>query len=159
MKNEIKVGQKAPDFTLTDSEFKSRRLQDLLIEKLVIAFYPGAFTSVCAKEMCTFRDSMARLNNLRAQVIAISVNDPFSNQAFAEANRLNFTLLSDYNREVVTLYGVELKDFAGFKGYTAAKRSVFILDEKGVVRYVWVSEDPGVEPDYREIERALEEIG
>jgi len=72
---------------------------------------------------------------------------------------LNFPLLSDYNREVVRLYGVEATDFVGLKGYTVAKRSVFIVDRKGIVRYRWVSQDPTVEPTYGEIERVLEEIG
>jgi len=111
------------------------------------------------KEMCAFRDSLAKLSHLKAQVVGISVNDPFSNKAFADANRLNFPLLSDYNREVVRLYGVAETDFAGLKGYTAAKRSIFIVDRKGTVRYTWVSEDPTVEPNYGEIERTLEEIG
>ncbi|NIN52720.1 MAG: redoxin domain-containing protein [Nitrososphaeria archaeon] len=155
---EIKVGQKAPDFTLPDNDRKPRRLSDFLNKKVVLAFYPGAFTSVCTKEMCTFRDSLAKLNKLEAHVIGISVNDPFSNKAFAEANKLNFPLLSDYNREVIGLYGVEAMDFAGLKGYTAAKRAIFIIDRSGDFYYVWVSEDPGLEPNYKEIERALEEI-
>ena len=76
MGNKIKVGDKAPDFTLLDTSRKPRRLKEFLDKKVVLAFFPGAFTSVCTKEMCTFRDSMARLNNLRAQVVGISVNDP-----------------------------------------------------------------------------------
>jgi peroxiredoxin len=126
--------------------------------KVVLAFYPGAFTSVCAKEMCTFRDSLAKLSALKAQVVGISVNDPFSNKAFADANILNFPLLSDYKREAVKSYGVKLKDFAGLEGYTAAKRSVFILDRESIVRYAWVSDNPGIEPNYEEIEQALEEM-
>lgn len=159
MEGKILVGQKAPDFALHDTNLKPRRLKEFLNRKVVLAFYPGAFTSVCTKEMCTFRDSLAKLSNLKAQVIGISVNDPFSNRAFAEANMLNFPLLSDYNREVVKLYGILATDFAGLKGYTAAKRSVFILDSKGTVRYRWISEDPRVEPNYEEIERILEEVG
>ncbi len=159
MQSKVDVGQKATDFILYDTDLKPRRLKEFLIKKVVLAFYPGAFTSVCTKEMCTLRDSLAKLSTLKAQVIGISVNDPFSNKAFAEANMLNFPLLSDYNREVVKLYGILATDFAGLKGYTAAKRSVFILDSKGTVRYRWISEDPRVEPNYDEIERALEEIG
>jgi peroxiredoxin len=71
---------------------------------------------------------------------------------------LTFPLLSDYNREVIRLYGIELKDFAGLKGYSVAKRSVFVLDKDGIVRYKWVSEDPGIEPNYKEIEDALNQI-
>ncbi len=159
MESKINVGQKAPDFTLPDTDLKPRRLKEFLNKNVVLAFYPGAFTAVCTKEMCTFRDSLAKLSDLKAQVVGISVNDPFSNKAFAEANSLNFPLLSDYNRDVIRLYGVAAMDFVGLKGYTVAKRSIFIVDRKGTVRYVWVSEDPRIEPNYEEIERVLEEIG
>jgi peroxiredoxin len=155
---EVVVGKKAPDFTLPDTERKPRKLSEFMGKKLVLAFYPGAFTSVCTKEMCTFRDSMTRLNELKAQVIGISVNDPFSNKGFAEKNLLTFPLLSDYGRKVIRLYGIELKDFAGLKGYSVAKRAVFILDKDGVVRYRWVSEDPGIEPNYEEVKKVLEKI-
>lgn len=158
MKSKINVGQKAPDFTLPDTDLKPRKLKDFLNKNVVLAFYPGAFTAVCTKEMCTFRDSLAKLSDLKAQVVGISVNDPFSNKAFAETNWLNFPLLSDYTRKVVGFYGVAATDFAGLKGYTAAKRSIFIVDKKGTVRYKWVSEDPRIEPNYKEIERVLEEI-
>ena len=154
---DINIGEKAPSFTLVDTDLKPRTLGEL-DKKGVLAFYPGAFTSVCTKEMCAFRDSLAKFNDLNASVIGISVNDPFTNKAFAEANKLNFPLLSDYNREVVSLYGVEAKDFAGLKGYTAAKRAIFIVGRNGVIRYKWISDDPGVEPNYREIESELELI-
>ena len=143
---------------LPDTDRKSRKLSEFRGKKLVLAFFPGAFTSVCTKEMCTFRDSITRLNELKAQVVGISVNDPFSNKGFSEKNLLTFPLLSDYNREVIRLYGIELKDFAGLKGYSVAKRSVFILDKNGVVRYRWVSEDPGIEPNYEEVKKVLEKI-
>ena len=158
MANKIKVGDKAPDFTLPDTEMKQRSLKEFLGQKVVLAFFPGAFTSTCTKEMCAFRDSMTRLTDLKAQVIGISVNDPFSNKGFVEKNRLPFPVLSDYKRETIKNYGLELPNFAGLDGYTAAKRSIFILDQKGVVRYVWVSDNPAVEPNYQEIQKALEEI-
>jgi len=158
MENKIKVGDKAPDFTLNGTDLKPKRFSDFLTQTIVLAFFPGAFTSVCTKEMCTFRDSLARLNNLKAQVIGVSVNDPFSSKAFAEKNLLTFPLLCDYNREVVKLYGIELNDFAGLKGYTAAKRSVFIIDKTGTVRYVWISDNPGIEPNYEEIEKFLQQM-
>jgi glutaredoxin-dependent peroxiredoxin len=101
---------------------------------------------------------MARLVDLNAQVVGISVNDPFSNKGFVEKNRLPFPVLSDYNREVIKQWGLEFADFAGLKGYTVAKRSIFILDQTGIVRYVWVSEDPAVEPNYEEIQKTLEQI-
>jgi peroxiredoxin len=154
----VKVGDKAPDFTLPDVDMKPRSLKEFLGNKIVLAFFVGAFTSVCTKEMCTFRDSMTRLTNLKAQVIGIAVSDPFSNKAFAEKNMLPFPILSDYKREIVRIYGIELPDFAGLKGYSTAKRSILILDKNGTVRYVWVTDDPKVEPNYSEIEGFLEEM-
>jgi len=158
MVNQVKVGDKAPDFTLPDIDMKPRSLIEFLGKKVVLAFFVGAFTSTCTKEVCTFRDSMARLVDLNAQVVGISVNDPFSNKGFAEKNRLPFPVLSDYNREVIKQWGLELADFAGLKGYTVAKRSIFILDQAGIVQYVWISEDPSFEPNYEEIQRTLEQI-
>ena len=158
MSNKIKVGDKAPDFALPDAEKKQRSLNEFLGRKIVLAFFVGAFTSTCTKEMCEFRDSMARLIDLNAQVVGISVNDPFSIKAFAEKNRLPFPILSDYKREVTKTYGLELPNFAGLDGYTVAKRSIFIVDQKGIVRYVWVSDNPAVEPNYQEIQNVLQQI-
>lgn len=158
MANQIKVGDEAPDFTLPDTDLKPRSLKEFRSKKVVLAFFVGAFTSVCTKEMCAFRDSMARLIDLKAQVVGISVNDPFSNKAFAEKNRLTFPILSDYNRQVIKTYGVETTHYGGLKGYTVAKRSIFIIDKNGVIRYMWTTEDPTIEPYYKEVEKALEKI-
>ncbi len=144
---------------MLDTERKPRTLDEFLGKNLVVAFYPGAFTSVCTKEMCAFRDSIARLEELDSGVAGISVNDPFTNAAFAERNAINFPLLSDYKREAAEAFGVSLESFAGMSGYTAAKRSIFIVDKQGIVRYKWVTEDQGVEPDYEEIQGVLAEIG
>ncbi len=154
----IKIGDKAPVFTLTDTDRKPRALGDFLGKKTVIAFFPGAFTGVCTKEMCTFRDSMSKLNNLNAQVVGISVDSPFSNKAFATQNNLQFPILSDFDRQAVKKYGIELKDFAGLKGYTAAKRAVFVVDTAGIVRYSWITDDPTVEPKYDEVTKAVEAL-
>lgn len=154
----VEVGQKPPDFQLHDQDKKPRALKEFLGKKTVLAFFPGAFTSVCTREMCTFRDSMAAFNGLNAQVVGISVNDPFTNKAFSQTNNLQFPLLSDYARETVKKYSIFHNDFAGLKGYTAAKRAVFVLDDRGTVRYRWISEDPGKEPNYEEIKNALAKI-
>ena len=158
MVSKIKVGDKAPDFTLPDVDLKTRSLKEFLGQKIVLAFFVGAFTSTCTKEMCEFRDSMSRLTDLNAQVIGLSVSDPFSNKGFTEKNRLPFPILSDYKREVIRTYGLELPNFAGLNGYTVAKRSIFVIDSKGIVRYVWVSDNPAVEPNYQEIQNVLEQI-
>jgi len=154
----IEVGQRLPDFELRDQDKKLRALKDFLGRKTVLAFFPGAFTSDCTKEMCTFRDSMQALHSLKAQVVGISVNDPWTNRAFAEANKLQFPILCDYTREVVRKFNVFHDDFGGLKGYTVAKRSVFVLDAKGVLRYRWVSEDPGKQPNYDEVKDVLGRI-
>jgi glutaredoxin-dependent peroxiredoxin len=154
----IKVGDKAPDFRLYDADMKLRSLNEFLGQKVVLAFFVGAFTNTCTLESCAFRDSMMRLTDLHAQVIGISVNDPFSNKGFSEKNYLPYPVLSDYKREVIKQYGLELQNFAGLEGYVAAKRSIIILDEKGIVRYIWLSDDPTVEPNYDEVQKALSEI-
>ena len=152
----LKVGDKAPDFKLHDTDRKERSLSEFLGKKTILVFYPGAFTGICTKEMCTFRDSLSNLNNMNAQVVAISVDAPFSNKGFADANKLTFPLLSDYTRVVSKQYTGVYEDFAGLKGYTASKRAVFVLDKSGVVKYAWVSENnPGAEPPYDEVNKAL----
>jgi glutaredoxin-dependent peroxiredoxin len=158
MPNTPKIGEKAPDFTLPDTELKPRSLHDFLGSKVILAFFVNAFTTVCTKEMCEFRDSMARIVNLKATVVGISVNDPFSNRVFAEKNKLTFPILSDYGREIIRIYNLESSDFEGLKGYTVAKRSIFLVDSKGILRYSWIAEDPNVEPDYKAIEETLERI-
>ncbi len=151
----IDVGEKLPNFTLFDWDLKEHNIGEWRGKKLVVAFFPGAFTGVCDKEMCRLRDDLAKLEKLDAQVVGISVNDPFSLKGFREANELNFPLLSDYTRETVRSYGIEMKDFAGLKGYSVAKRSIFVADADGVVRWKWITEDPRVEPPYEEIAKQL----
>ena len=151
----VDVNQKMPEFQLYDQDKKLRGLKEFQGKKIVLAFFPGAFTGPCTKEMCMFRDS---LQALPGNVVAVSVNDPFTNKAFAEANRLQFPILSDYGREIVKKLNIFHNDFAGLKGYVAAKRSVFVLDQNGVVRYRWVSEDPAREPNYEEVKTQLGRI-
>jgi peroxiredoxin len=145
------LGHQAPDFTLVNTRHKEVSLSSLREKRVVLAFYPAAFTGVCQKELCTFQNAMGRFNDLNARVLGISVDAPFSNAAFAEANDLRFDLLSDYSRTAVTAYGIALHDFAGMKGYTASERAVFVVNEEGVVSYEWVGPNPGVEPDYDEV--------
>jgi peroxiredoxin len=151
----LSVGNTAPNFTLVDTDRKERSLSEFLGKKTVLAFLPGAFTGVCTKEMCTFRDAAANLSTLNAQVVGISVDSPFANKAFADANKLTFPMLSDWSRETIKQYAGVHDDFAGLKGYTASKRAVFVLDANGVVKYAWISEAPGNEPPYDEVNKAL----
>lgn len=154
----VTVGYKAPDFSLFDTDRKVRSLSEFLGRKTLLAFFPGAFTGVCTKELCALRDSMSRFNELNAQVVGISVDAPFANKAFALQNNLQFPILSDFTRATVQAYGIVLNDFSGLKGYSASKRSVFVLDKDGVVQYAWISDNPGVEPNYEEVTKALASI-
>jgi len=154
----VKVGDKAPAFTLFDTDRKPRSMSEFAGKKLVLLFYPGAFTGVCTSEMCSIRDAMAKFNSFQAQVIGISVDSPFANKAFADQNKLTFPLLTDHAREASKAYAGLFPDFAGVKGYNVPNRSVFVVDSKGIVRYVWISDTPGVEPNYGEVVKAAEAV-
>jgi glutaredoxin-dependent peroxiredoxin len=149
----VDVGSKAPDFTLTNEERKPVTLSQQRGKPVVLAFFPAAFSSVCQKELCTFRDSMARLNDAKAQVYGISIDTFFTLKAFHDAQNLTFPLLSDFNKEVIREYGVFNPDMIGLKGI--AKRAVFVLDRDGVVRHKEVLEDARNEPNYEAVFAAL----
>ena len=155
----ITVGQPAPDFTLHETPQQQRSLNDYRGKNVVIAFFPGAFTGVCTTEMCALRDRIDQFSSMNAEVIGITVDPPFAQAAWKAANNVEYTFLSDYNREVVNAYDVALPGLAGMQGYVAAKRAVTIVDAEGIVRYHWVSESPGVEPDYEEVRAAVAALG
>ena len=147
------VGSKAPDFTLTNQERQPVTLSALRGRPVVLAFFPAAFSSVCQKELCTFRDGMNELNRANAQVFGISVDTFFSLKAFHDQQKLTFPLLSDFNKQVIRDYGVFNEDMIGLKGI--AKRAVFVLDKDGVVRHREVLEDARNEPDYKAVYATL----
>jgi peroxiredoxin len=149
----VDVGSKAPDFTLTNHDRQPVKLSDQRGKPVVLAFFPAAFSSVCTKELCMFRDSMARLNRAQAQVYGISVDTFFTLKAFHEQQGYNFPLLSDFNKQVIRDYGVFNEDMVGLKGI--AKRAVFVLDKEGVVRHKEVLEDARNEPDYEKVMAAV----
>ena len=147
------VGSIAPDFTLMNQERQPVTLSAQRGRPAVLAFFPAAFSSVCEKELCTFRDSMAQLNGANAQVFGISVDTFFALNAFRNQAHLTFPLLSDFNKEVIRDYGVFNEDMIGLKGI--AKRAVFVLDNDGVVRHAEVLEDARNEPSYQKVFDAL----
>ena len=151
----IETGQKAPLFSLVDTEKNIVNLADFHGQQVVVAFFPAAFTGVCAKELCSFRNSLAEMNELNAQVLAISVDGPFANGAFARQNELTFPLLSDIGAKTIAAYGVTLENFAGVEGYTSCQRSVFIVSPEGAVTYKWIGEHNGKEPNYDDVKAAL----
>jgi peroxiredoxin len=151
------VGSQAPDFTLTNQDRQPVTLSEQRGQPVVLAFFPAAFSSVCQKELCTFRDSMAKLGDAKAQVYGISVDTFFTLKAFQDQQKLNFPLLSDFNKTAIRDYGVFNEDMIGLKGI--AKRAVFVLDKDGVVRHREVLDDARNEPDYGKVFSALASLG
>lgn len=156
----IKVGDKAPNFELFDHNTEKVSLEQFNGKNVVLLFFPLANTSVCTKEMCTFRDELKVYENLDAQVLGISVDSPFALKMFAEKNNYNFPLLSDFNKEVSASYGALYDVFVpgkfDFKG--VSKRSAFVVDKNGVIQYAEVLENAGDEPNYLAIKETLEKI-
>ncbi|MBI3258058.1 MAG: redoxin domain-containing protein [Ignavibacteriae bacterium] len=154
----LSVGQIAPEFSLYDETKTLRSLSEFRGKNVVLAFYPGAFTGVCDKEVCAFQDAMSQLSALNSQVIGISVDMPFTGKVFSERYNLGFPLLSDFNREVIKKYDILLHDFAGIPGLDSCQRTVYLLDSEGVIRYVEVTANPGVEPNYAALMSAIEAL-
>src|SRR5205809_3139285 len=109
----VDVGSKAPDFTLTNQDRQPVTLSQQRGRPVVLAFFPAAFSSVCRKELCTFRDSLARLNEANAQVYGVSVDMFFTLKAFHDQQHFAFPLLSDFNKQVIREYGVFNEDMVG----------------------------------------------
>ena len=150
------VGSKAPEFTLPNQDRESVTLSAALAKgPVVLAFFPAAFSGVCQKELCTFRDGLlGGLSNLtKAQVFGVSVDTFFALKAFAVEQKLSFPLLSDFNKDAIRAYDVYNPDMVGMKGI--AKRSVFVIGTDGVIRYKEVLEDARNEPDYQKLNAAL----
>lgn len=154
----LDVGDKAPDFALYDQDKRLRKSSEFLVKggKTIFAFYPGAFTGVCTKEMCTFRDMYTELVRMHSSVIGISVDAPFAQKAFAEKNGLMFPLLCDFKRQTVKQYEVTWNDLGGVEGYICANRAIFVIDENGKIAFKWVAPDPGTLPDFETVKKALQ---
>jgi peroxiredoxin len=150
------AGSKAPDFTLTNQDRQPVTLSQQRGRPVVLAFFPAAFSSVCTKELCTFRDSLARLNQANAQVYGISVDTFFTLKAFHDQQHFTFPLLSDFNKQAIRDYAVFNEDMIGLKGI--AKRAVFVLDKDGVIRHRQVLEDARTEPDYEAVFTTLDRL-
>ncbi len=153
----VKVGEKAPSFTLYSSDKEQVTLENFRDKNVVLLFFPLAFTSVCTAEMCTMRDDIANYDGLNAQVLAISVDSPQTLHRFKQDQNLNFTLLSDFNKEVSRSYGVLYEEFSmGMKG--VSKRSAFVIDKEGIVRYAEVLESAGNLPNFEAIKGTLSQL-
>ena len=152
----LSVGDQAPDFTL---KHKGDELGDVSLadykgkKNVVLLFVPFAFTGVCTDELCSVSGGLSDYEGLDAEVLGISVDNPFAQEAWAKANDINIKLLSDFNKAASKAYGCLYEDFIGFAG--VAKRSAFVIDKDGVVKYASISDDAGVVPDFDAIKSCL----
>ena len=150
----INIGDKAPDFSIIDSDKNKVSLGDFKGKNVVLLFFPTAFTGTCTKEMCSTSDDLGYYSGLNSQVLGISVDMPFSLGKFKEVNKITFPLLSDFNKETITAYDVKYTEWiSGLRG--VAKRSVFVIDKEGIVRYTQVLEAAGDMPDFEAVKNAL----
>jgi len=147
----IQIGQKAPDATLVDGDCQRVRLSQFLGGTTVLAFFPGAFSDVCTLEMRYFSDHLAHIG---ARVIGVSADTPFAQVEFVRKHRLHHTLLSDFNHEAMKAYGAYDGRFLDVLD-GIAKRAVFVIDPTGTVVYTWMTDNPRIEPPYKEVAAAV----
>ena len=153
----IEIGQKAPNFTLHDSDKNKVTLSELMGQNVILLFFPQAFTGVCTKELCGVRDNIALYNNANAKVLGISVDSVFTLNKFKEEQQYNFPLLSDFNKEVSALYDSIYHDWIlDMKG--VSKRSAFVIDKEGTIQYAEVLENAGEVPDFDKIQEVLSKL-
>lgn len=150
----IKTGDKAPDFTLFASDKSEVTLSSYRGKNVLLLFFPLAFTGTCTTELCSMRDNLADYNAMEAEVLAVSVDSFAVLGKFKETHGLNFPLLSDFNKEVARSYGCLYEEFVlGMRG--VAKRSAFLIDAKGIVRYSEILESAGDLPNFEAINATL----
>ena len=153
------VGSKAPGFNLLDTDGNEFSSDNFAGKKAVVAFFPAAFSGVCDTEMCTFRDSLADYSAIDAAVVAVSTDSRFANNEFKSKHNLNFPILSDYKQSMIADYDVAWPNFAGMDGYTAARRSVFVIGADGNIAWKWLSEVPSELPPFDEVKSQVEALG
>jgi len=151
----IEIGQPAPEFTLYDSTKNKITLSDMKGENVLLLFFPLAFTSTCTAELCSIRDNISFYNNVNAKVFGISVDSLHTLAKYKSDQNLNFTLLSDFNKDVSLLYG-SLYEMFGYNMKGVSKRSAFVVDKDGIVRYAEVLENAGEQPNFKNIALILE---
>ena len=153
----LSIGDKAPNFTLRASDTKEVSLEDHQGRNVLLLFFPLAFTGVCTKELCSMRDDIATYQGLDAEILAISIDSPFVLAKFKEDQNLNFTLLSDFNKQVSRAYDVLYEEFVlGLRG--VAKRSAFVIDKTGTIKYMEVLESAGDLPDFEKVKATLNSL-
>ncbi len=152
------IGKPAPAFTLFDTDKKATSLADFKGQNVVVLFFPLAFTGVCTTELCSIRDNIATYNSANAQVLGISVDSVFSLGKFKDEQKLNFPLLSDFNKNASKSFDVLYEVFPAFEMQGVSKRSAFVIDKEGVVQYEEVCATPGDLPNFTAIQETLNKL-
>ena len=156
----LTVGSPAPNFSLYDSDKSKITLSDFKGNKnVLLLFFPMAFTGTCTDELCAVRDDIARYTNAKAQVLGISVDSVFTLAKYKEEQSYNFPLLSDFNKEVSTVYGSIYEFFTPMMMKGVGKRAAFIIDKEGIVQYEEVLENAGELPNFTAINNILKDLG
>lgn len=155
----LKKGDKAPSFKLFNTDKKEISLEDFKGKNLIVHFFPAAFTGVCTSQMCTVRDAISLYHNDKCDVVGISVDMPFSLGKFKELQNLSFDLLSDFNKETSTAFGVICDSWTNMKLRGVAKRSAFVIDINGIIQYAEVLENAGDMPNFNAINETLSFLG
>lgn len=153
----ITIGQVAPDFTLSDNENNPVTLSGLKGKNVLLLFFPKAFTSVCTKELCDVRDNIARYQSVNASVLGISVDPVDALDQYKDEYHFNFQLLSDANKEISIAYDSIYHDLT-LNTPTVSKRSAFVIDKEGIVRYAEVLENASEVPDFEKINAVLDSL-
>ena len=153
----LSAGQQAPDFALYDSEKNKITLSDLKGHNVLLLFFPAAFTGTCTKELCSVRDNIALYNNADAKVFGISVDMVYSLSKYKQEQKLNFSLLSDFNKDVSLAYGC-LYDTFSYDMKGVSKRAAFVIDKNGIVRYAEVLDDANDLPNFAGIQKILQSL-
>ena len=154
----LQKGDRAPDFTLFNTEKNPVNLADFKGKNLIVHFFPLAFTGVCTKQLCTVRDAISMYKNDNADIVAISIDSIFTLGKFKEEQNLSFDLLSDFNKDVSAAYGSLFETFPAFGMKGVSKRSAFVIDKEGVIQYAEVLESPGDLPNFDAINATLAEL-
>ena len=153
----IEKGQKAPDFSLYSSDKSRITLSELKNQNILLLFFPVAFTGTCTQELCSVRDNINLYNDIDAKVFGISVDSVYSLARYKEEQRLNFPLLSDFNKEASIAYGC-LYDTFSYDMKGVSKRSAFVIDKNGIIQYAEVLEKATDLPNFEAIQKALRSV-
>jgi peroxiredoxin len=153
----IQINKIAPDFKLFNTQKKEVSLSDYKGKNVIVLFYPFAFSGTCTAELCNMRDNFSVYNNLNAEILGISIDSVFVQNKYKEEQKLNFELLSDFNKETSKAYDSLYDNFI-FETKGVSKRSAFVIDKEGMIRHIEILENASEQPSYEAIQNCLKRL-